>query len=85
MTRSYARLDVRRSQVRDALAGGPLTQAEIAERIGVQQPAVAKVMRQLLEVGDVRLVSSVRGCGRGPWPMRYGLPGAVAPTTRCST
>jgi len=57
--------------VLEALAGGPLTQAEIAERIGVEQACVSKVVRRMLDDGDLRLARAMRAAGRGPWPMRY--------------
>lgn len=71
MTRSWVPLAQRRGQVLEALAGGPLTQAEIAERIGVKQACVSKVVRRMLDDGDLRLARAMRAAGRGPWPMRY--------------
>lgn len=74
MTRSWVPLSTRREQVRAALAVGPRNQAELAAALGINKPAVSKIMRTLVYDGDVQLVPSVRGCGCGPWPARYALP-----------
>lgn len=63
----------RREQVRAALAAGARTQREIAAALGVGQSAAAKIVRRMVEDGDVRLDRPVRGCGSGPWPARYAL------------
>ena len=75
MTRAWVPLITRREQVRAALAAGPLNQAELAATLGINRPAVSKIMRTLVDDGDVQFVPSVRGCGCGPWPTRYALDG----------
>lgn len=81
MRRGCQPRDVRRRQLLAVLADGPRTQAEIAERLGLRRPAVFKILSPMLAVCDVRLVPSVRGCGDGPWPLRYEI---AQPARRCA-
>lgn len=81
MTRAWVAFEQRRGQVLKALAGGPLTQAALAEAMGVRQACVSKVLRRMLDDGDLKLAPAVRAAGRGPWPMRYEV---ARPSQRCS-
>jgi len=67
------RLAKRLDQIRDALAEGPLTQAQIAEAIGLSQPRASQVLNSLLAEGHVRMESAEPGLG-SKWRLRYGLP-----------
>lgn len=71
MKRAWVAFEERRGQVLNALAGGPLSQAQLAAAIAVKQACVSKVVRRMLDEGDVRLAPSMRATGHGPWPMRY--------------
>jgi len=67
------RIQKRHEQIRQALAEGPLNQAQIAEAIGLSQPRASQVLNQLIADGHVRLESAEPGLG-SKWRLRYGLP-----------
>lgn len=67
------RLKQRHAQIAEALASGPLTQAQIAEAIGLSQPRASQVLNALVADGHVRMESAEPGVG-SKWRLRYGLP-----------
>lgn len=78
MTRSYARLDVRRSQVRAALAAGPRTQREIGEAIGLTHSSMVRLVESLAAEGVVvraGLAPSTHRAGRRA--VLWALPGSL--------
>lgn len=82
MTRSYVAFAVRREQVLEALATASRNQAELATVLGVQQSCIAKVVRRMLDEGDLKLARPRAVSGYGPWPLRYE---PARPLQRCST
>lgn len=61
------------TEVLEALADGPLTERQIAERIGVAPGSALRLVRMLARDGRIRVAGVLDRELRGPKPILYGL------------
>ena len=70
----------RQAMLREILLSGPLSRGEIAERVGVTQTSVSRIVRNLLDEGLLRALPARRGSAGGQLKQgRGGVPLDIDP------